>query len=108
MKIKETWHHAYATLKLYFLILTPAHFCNTIYYKMQTERSIINISVPKALEKEIILLARQENKTISELLREAFNSFKLMRNWSRIRRLGQLTAETFNLESYAEIEKLAG
>lgn len=74
---------------------------------MQTGRSIINISVPKALEEEIILLAKQENKTISELLREAFTSFKFMKKWSKIRRLGQLTAEKFNLESYDDIENFA-
>jgi len=71
---------------------------------MQTGRSIINISVPEALEKEIILLARQENKTISELLREAFINFKFIKKWSRIRSLGQLTADKFSLESYDDIE----
>lgn len=74
----------------------------------QTGRSIINISVPKVLEKEIVLLAQQENKTISELLREAFNSFKFMKKWSKIRTMGQLTAEKFNLESYDDIENFAG
>lgn len=74
---------------------------------MQTGRSIINISVPKTLEQEIILLAKQENKTISELLREAFTSFKFMKKWSKIRSLGQLTAEKFNLETYDDIENFA-
>lgn len=75
---------------------------------MQTGRSIINISVPKALEKEILDLAQQENKTISELLREAFNNFKFLKKWSKIRTLGQLTAEKFNLESYDDIENFVG
>lgn len=75
---------------------------------MQTGRSIINISVPEALEKEITLLAKQENKTISELLREAFISLKFIKRWSKIRSLGQLTADKFNLESYDDIEKFAG
>lgn len=75
---------------------------------MQAGRSIVNISVPKTLEKEITLLAKQENKTKSELLREAFNNYKFMKKWSRIRSLGQLTAEKFNLESYDDIENFAG
>ena len=75
---------------------------------MQAGRSIINISVPEALEKEITFLAKQENKTISELLREAFINLKFIKKWSKIRSLGQLTADKFNLESYDEIEKFAG
>lgn len=75
---------------------------------MQTGRSILNLSVPKALEEEITLLARQENKTKSELLREAFNFYKFTKKWAKIRTLGQLTAEKFNLESFDEIENHAG
>ncbi len=75
---------------------------------MQASRSIINISVPKALEEEITLLAKQENKTKSELLREAFNIYKFTKKWSRIRSIGQLAAEKFNLESYDDIENFAG
>lgn len=71
-------------------------------------RSIVNISVPKPLEKEINRLAKAENKTRSELLREAFRVYKFSLNWTRIRTLGQLTAEKFKLESYDQIEKFAG
>lgn len=71
-------------------------------------RSIVNISVPKAIENEISSLARAENKTKSELLREAFRVYKLSRNWSKIRALGSATAEKFELESYDEIENFAG
>lgn len=88
--------------------MTNSQFCNTIYYNMPTGRSIINISVPEALEKEITLLAKQENKTISELLREAFTNFKFIKKWARIRSLGQLTADKFNLESFDDIENFAG
>lgn len=74
---------------------------------MQVGRSIINISVPKALEEEISLLAKQERKTKSELLREAFNNYRFIKRWTKIRSLGQLTAEKFNLESYDGIEQFA-
>lgn len=75
---------------------------------MQSGRSIISLSVPKVLEEEINLLASQENKTISELLREAFSNYKFIKKWTKIRSLGQLTAEKFKLESYDEIEEFAG
>lgn len=75
---------------------------------MQSGRSIISLSVPKVLEEEINLLASQENKTISELLREAFSNYKFIKKWTKIRSLGQLTVEKFKLESYDEIEEFAG
>lgn len=75
---------------------------------MQQQRSIINISVPKILGEEINLLAKEERKTKSELLREAFQTYKFAKRWAKIRKLGQLTAEKFNLESYDQIEEFAG
>ncbi len=72
------------------------------------QRSIINFSVPKNVEEEISLLAKKENKTKSELLRQAFQAYKFSVNWAKIRVLGQLTAERFKLETYDEIEKFAG
>ena len=75
---------------------------------MQTQRSIINFSVPRSLEEEITILAKKENKTKSELLREAFYTYKFTKAWAEIRSLGQLTAEKFNLESFDDIESFAG
>jgi len=72
------------------------------------QRSIINFSVSKNVEEEITLLAKKENKTKSELLRQAFQAYKFSVNWAKIRVLGQLTAEKFNLETYDDIEKFAG
>lgn len=75
---------------------------------MQTQRSIMNISVPRALEKEIVKMAKEENKTKSELFREAFRVYKWRRNWAKIRAWGKETAQTMGLESYDDIEKIAG
>ncbi len=75
---------------------------------MQFGRSIISLSVPKVLEEEINLLASQENKTISELLREAFSNYKFIKKWAKVRSLGQLSAERFSLESFDDIEEFAG
>ena len=74
---------------------------------MQVGRRVINISVSKALENEITRLAKLEKKTKSELLREAFNIYKFTKRWTKLRQLGQLTAEKFNLESFDEIENFA-
>ena len=72
------------------------------------QRSIINISVPKAIEKQIVILAKKENKTKSELLREAFRVYKFRKEWSKIRLLGEQTAQRMGIESYDDVERIAG
>ncbi|KKQ35523.1 MAG: hypothetical protein US51_C0003G0008 [Microgenomates group bacterium GW2011_GWA2_37_6] len=73
-----------------------------------SQRSIINISVPKAIEKQIVILAKKENKTKSELLREAFRVYKFRKEWSKIRLLGEQTAQRMGIESYDDVERIAG
>lgn len=75
---------------------------------MQTQRAIINISVPKPLEKEIIKMAKRENKTKSELLREAFRVYQWRKNWAQIRIWGEETARRLGIETYDDIERIAG
>lgn len=75
---------------------------------MQTQRAIINISVPKPLEKEIIKMAKRENKTKSELLREAFRVYQWRKNWAQIRIWGEETARRMGIETYDDIERIAG
>jgi len=75
---------------------------------MQTQRSIINISVPPALAKRIEKIAKEENRTKSELLREAFRVYQLRKTWAKIRALGEKTARRMGIESYDDIERIAG
>lgn len=75
---------------------------------MQTQRAIINISVPKPLEKEIIKMAKRENRTKSELLREAFRVYQWRKNWAQIRIWGEETARRLGIETYDDIERIAG
>ncbi len=75
---------------------------------MQTQRSIINISMPKVLEKEIIKMAKEENKTKSEILRDAFRIYKWRRDWAKIRAWGEETARRMGIETYDDIERIAG
>lgn len=75
---------------------------------MSSQRMIINISVPPIIAKEIKELARVENKTSSELLREAFRSYKASKQWTRLRMLGEQTAQKMGIESYDDVEKIAG
>jgi len=74
----------------------------------QTQRSIINISVPPALAKRIERIAKEENRTKSELLREAFRVYEFNRDWARIRAIGEATARRMGIKSYEDIERIAG
>ncbi len=75
---------------------------------MNDGRVILNISVPSAIGKQIDSLAKEENKTRSELLREAFRIYKFQKSWAKIRVLGEQTAQRMGLESYDDIEAIAG
>lgn len=75
---------------------------------MQTQRSIINISVPPAMAKRIKKVAKEENRTQSELLREAFRIYEFKRDWAKIRVWGRETARKMNIRTYDDIERIAG
>jgi metal-responsive CopG/Arc/MetJ family transcriptional regulator len=75
---------------------------------MSQQRAIINISLPQAMAEEINKTAKTENKTISELLREAWREYQFRKDWLQIRRWGDETAKRMGIESYDDIEKIAG
>ena len=75
---------------------------------MQTQRSIINISVPPALAKRIERIAKEENRTKSELLREAFRIYEFERDWKRIKVVGAQTARRMGIGSDEDVERIAG
>ena len=72
------------------------------------QRKIINISVPLAIERQIEQTAKEENKTKSELLREAFRVYMFQKEWARFRILGEKTALEMGIETYDDIERIAG
>jgi len=72
------------------------------------QRKIINISVPEAIEQQIEQMAKEENKTKSELMREAFRVYQLRKDWAEIRAIGEETARKMGIESYDDIERIAG
>lgn len=72
------------------------------------QRSIINISVPAAMAKRIKRVAKEENRTQSELLREAFRVYEFRRDWARIRAWGEETARRMAIETDDDVERIAG
>lgn len=72
------------------------------------QRSIINISMPPAMAKRVKKVAKEENRTQSELLREAFRKYELDKDWARIKAVGRATALRMGIKSYEDIERIAG
>lgn len=75
---------------------------------MQVQRSIINVSMPLAMAKRVAKLAKEENRTKSELLREAFRSYEFDRDWVRIRAIGRETAHRMGIKTDEDVERIAG
>ena len=75
---------------------------------MQTQRSIVNISMPPAMVKQVKKIAKEENRTISELLREAFRKYEFDKDWAQIRAVGRATALRMGIKSDEDVERIAG
>jgi len=67
---------------------------------------ILNISLSKELYEKIEDVALQENRTKSELIREAFRQYSANRNWSRIRQWGDETARRMQIKDEQDIDKI--
>lgn len=72
------------------------------------QRTIINISVPPTLAKRIEKVAKEENRTKSELLREAFRIYEFDRDWKKIRAFGAETARRMGIKTDEDVERIAG
>ncbi len=72
------------------------------------QRSIINISVPPTMAKQIEKVAKEENRTKSELLREAFRVYEFQKDWTRIKALGEETARRMGIKTDEDVERIAG
>ncbi len=76
---------------------------------MQTQqRAIMNISMPQAMAKRVSKLAKEENRTQSELIREAFRTYEWRKDWAKIKTVGRATALRMGIKSDEDIERIAG
>lgn len=76
---------------------------------MQTQqRAIINISMPPAMAKRVSKLAKEENRTQSELMREAFRTYEWRKDWAKIKSVGRATTLRMGIKSDEDIERIAG
>lgn len=77
-----------------------------MYYSMQ--RVIMNISMPPEMAKRVKKIAKDENRTQSELVREALRRYTINKDWEEIWAVGRETARKMNIKSYEDIERIAG
>ena len=58
---------------------------------------VISLSLPPDMEREVQKLAKEEHRTISELLREAFRQYLANRDLTSIRNEGRKIAKSMKL-----------
>lgn len=64
--------------------------------------------MPAEMAKRVRKIAREENKTQSELLREAFRKYEFDRDWAQIRAWGRETARRMGIRNEDDVERIAG
>lgn len=72
------------------------------------QRSIMNISMPPEMAKRVKKLAKEENRTQSELIREAIRIYEFRRDWAQIRAWGRETVRNMGIETDDDVERIAG
>lgn len=58
---------------------------------------VISLSLPPEMEEEVQKIAKQEHRTVSELLREAFRQYLTNRDLGAIRKEGRKVAKKMKL-----------
>jgi metal-responsive CopG/Arc/MetJ family transcriptional regulator len=69
---------------------------------------ILNVSLPPEMYAQIEQMARDESRTKSELIREAFRQYRFNRRWNQLRRWGDETAARLGILGEDDVEQLAG
>ena len=75
---------------------------------MLRNTTIINFSAPHRLAKLIKQQARLEQKTQSELLRDAFAAYMYDERLKKLQAIGTTIAQKLGFESFADIENYLG
>jgi CopG family transcriptional regulator/antitoxin EndoAI len=54
---------------------------------------VVSITLPPPLYEQALALAKEENRTMSELMREALRRYQRERQWEHLRSYGTMAAE---------------
>ncbi|MBI3084229.1 MAG: ribbon-helix-helix protein, CopG family [candidate division NC10 bacterium] len=66
----------------------------------------ITISLPSDLLQETQRVAREEERTRSDLIRDALRQYLASRRWQRLRQWGAETAERLGIKTEADLQRL--
>ena len=75
---------------------------------MSRSTSILNISISQEEEAQIEELAKTQSTTKSSVVREALRVYRLSKNLDVIRDIGNRTSSAIGVDSFEDIEKIAG
>ena len=67
---------------------------------------VVSITLPPPLFEEAKALAKQENRTMSELMREALRRYQREREWEQIRAYGTKAAEKAGVKTEEDVVNL--
>ncbi len=73
---------------------------------MSVQRTIVSVSLNRESKAELNSLVIEEEKTQSEIIREAVRQYKLNKEWSRLRRIGTRIAIKMGIETDGDILKI--
>ncbi|MDP2720729.1 MAG: hypothetical protein Q8O75_02190 [bacterium] len=76
--------------------------------KPTTSRKILNVSISPLIEIQVTSIAKQDQKTKSEVVRDAIREYSLSRSLREIYDYGRKQAQGLGIETYEDIEKIAG
>ena len=76
--------------------------------KSTAPRKILNVSISPLIEKQVTSIAAQDQKTKSEVVRDAIRQYSISRSLSEIYAYGRERAQSLGIETYEDIERIAG
>lgn len=76
--------------------------------KPTPSRKILNVSISPLIEKQVTSIAEADQKTKSEVVRDAIRQYSLSRSLSEIYIFGREQSQHLGIESYEDIERIAG
>jgi len=76
--------------------------------KPTPSRKILNVSISPLIEMQVTSIAKQDQKTKSEVVRDAIRQYSLSRSLNEIYVYGREQTQSLGIETYEDIERIAG
>lgn len=67
---------------------------------------VLSVTLPAPMLEEAQELARQENRTMSELVREALRHYQKQKRWETITSIGRASAQRLGIQNEEDVVRL--